>query len=369
MYGAPEILSSENSAPLARSIPQPRASTMPERILLIQLRRIGDVLMTTPALRALRHAYSRARIVYLTEPPSDQLFAHDPRVDEVWVTPRHQPWRDRLALFARLRRARFDLVIDFFSNPASALMARASGAPRRIGFDFRLRRWAFTDRVPVSAARRYAPLDKGELLVPLGIDLGSPLPELFLAEPERARARALLATLGVAPDDFLVALMPVSRQPYKVWPLERFARLADALIARHRAKVLFVWGPGEEDVIRRVRAGMARAALPDYPVPDLLGLAALLEQCRLYVGNDAGPRHFAIAVGTPTVGIFGRPFPENWTPPGDRRHRTVAFDPGCKAACTFPRCDHLSCIRGVTYDAVQHTTDELIGSLSDGRLV
>jgi ADP-heptose:LPS heptosyltransferase len=342
---------------------------MPDRILLIQLRRIGDVLMTTPSLRALRQAYPKAHIVYLTEAPSDRLFAHNPHVDEVWLTRRRAPWRERLALLGRLRRARFDLAIDFFSNPSSALMTWATRAPRRIGFDFRIRRWAYTDPVPASATRQYAPLDKGLLLAPLGVALGSPLPELPLGDAERAYADGLLASLGVTREDLLVALMPVSRQPYKRWPLDRFARVADWLIETHGAKVLFIWGPGEEDVVNRVRADMKQDALPGYPVPDLLELAALLERCTLYVGNDAGPRHFAIAVGTPSVGIFGRPFPENWTPPHDARHRTVSYDPGCKAACTYPRCDHLSCIRGVPYEAAQDATEALIESICHGPVV
>ena len=248
-------------------------------------------------------------------------------------------------------------------------MARASGAPRRIGFAFRFRRWAYTDAVALPEGLRYTPLDKAALLAPLGLALDSPATELFPGEAERGEAERLLASLGVERGDLLVALMPVSRQPYKVWPLERFARLADRLIERHGAKVLMVSGPGEEGIVRAVRAAMRHEALPDYPVPSLPGLAALLERCRLYVGNDAGPRHFAIAVGTPSVGIFGRPFPENWTPPGDARHRTVAHDPGCKRACTFPRCDHLSCIRGVSEEAVQEATDALIEDLRHGRVV
>ena len=91
------------------------------------------------------------------------------------------------------------------------------------------------------------------------------------------------------------------------------------------AKVLLFWGPGEEAFVNAVRAEMTYHALPDYPVPDLLQMAALLERCHLYVGNDNGPRHFAIAVGTPTVAVFGRPFPENWTPPGEPLHQAVTW--------------------------------------------
>ena len=338
------------------------------RILLTQLRRIGDVLMTTPSVRAVRKAFPGARIVFLTESPAQELFRYNSRVDEVWTFPLHGSWRARLALLRRLRAERFDLALDFFSNPASAILTRLSGARRRVGFAFRGRALAYSDAVPLPAGRQYAALDKAALLAPLGLALDSPLPELPFGEPERAYAAQQLHALGVREGAPLVALCPVSRQPYKVWPAERYAALADRLIERHGARILFIWGPGEEHFVRAVRAAMAGRALPDYPVPQLLQLAALLERCTLFVGNDGGPRHFAIAVGTPTVGIFGRPYPENWTPPGARLHRTLAHDPGCKSACTFPACSHLNCINGIAYEAVRDTTEALLAEIRHARL-
>ena len=340
----------------------------PERILLIQLRRIGDVLMTTPAVRALREAYPEARIVYLTEPPADQIFRNSPHVDEVWSFPLKAGVRQRWAMVQRLKSQRFDLAIDFHSHPRTALISRVSGAPRRIGLDLRGRRWAYTDPVQLPEGRHYAAVHKGALLGPLGLELGSILPEVHLGTEERAYAERLLGGLGVEPEDFLVALLPVSRQPYKVWPVDRYARLADWLVERHGAKVLLLWGPGEESFVRQLRAAMQHEALPDYPVPSLLELAALLERADLYVGNDAGPRHFAIAVGTPSVGVFGKPHPENWTPPGSPIHHTVSYDPGCKDACTYPRCSHLNCINGVSFEAVQEATGQAIEDIRHGRL-
>jgi ADP-heptose:LPS heptosyltransferase len=337
------------------------------RILLTQLRRIGDVLMTTPSVRALRQAFPAARIVYLTESPAHELFRHNHHVDEVWTSPLKTSLLDRLALLRRLRAERFDLAIDFFSNPYSALLTRLSGARRRVGFAFRGRGLAYTDPVPLPAGRQYAALDKAALLTPLGVPLGSPLPELPLGEAERIYAARQLAALGVKEGELLVAMCPVSRQPYKIWPVERYAALADELIARHGAQVLLIWGPGEEHFIGAVRAAMRERALPDYPLPPLLELAALLERCTLFVGNDGGPRHFAIAVGTPSVGIFGRPYPENWTPPGAQWHRALAHDPGCKSACTFPACSHLNCINGVAFESVRNATAALLAEIRHAR--
>jgi len=342
---------------------------MPERILLIQLRRIGDVLMTTPAVAALREAYPSAHIAYLTEPPSDQLFRHNRAVDEVIALPRRTSPLALLRLMARLRRGRFDLAIDFHGHPRTALLARASGASRRIGLSLRGRTWAYTDSLwPRTEGQTYTALHKAALLAPLGLPVEnlSLLPRLPLGGPERDHAAAVLEGLGVGGDDLLVALSPVSRQPYKVWPAEDFAYVADMLIERYGAKVLLVWGPGEEHFANAVRLAMTQTALPDYPMPDLLQLAALLERCALVVSNDNGPRHFAVAVGTPTVTIFGRPRPENWTPPGLPQHQSMAYDPGCKDDCTYPRCG-LECLEGVSRNAVMAAVESQMEELlADG---
>ena len=343
---------------------------MPSRILLIQLRRIGDVLMTTPALAALRAAYPEARISYLTEAPSDQIFTYNPHLDEVIVYPRKASLRSQLSVLRRLRGERYDLALDFFSNPRTAFITRFTGARRRIGFRFPGRAYAYTDAVhPAAEGPRYAALHKAALLEPLGIRINSPLPQVFLGRAERRYAAEQLHALGVRDGELLVALSPVSRQPYKVWPAKHFARLADSLIQRYDAKVLLVWGPGERHFADAVRLEMRQPALPDYPVPSLLEMGALLERAHLYLGNDNGPRHFAVALGTPTVTVFGRPYPENWTPPAMPMHRTIEYDPGCKASCTYPRCSHLNCINAVPYQAVQAETEAMLKELGeDGRL-
>ncbi len=349
------------------------SGSRPKRILLTQMRRIGDVLMTTPAVRQVREAFPDAHLTFLTEAPSDEIYRHNPRVDEVLVAVRHGGLAARVRLMAKLRRLRFDAVVDFFSNPGSAQLAWITGAPVRIGFSFRGRRWAYTHPIPPPEGLTYAAADKLLLLEPLGIAAQhgrALLPELFLTEPPRALAGATLARLGVGPEELLVALCPVSRQPYKVWPARHFARLADILIERYQARILMISGPGEEHFVDAVRAAMVHYALPSHPLTSLLELAALLERCHLFVGNDGGPRHFAIAVGTPTVAVFGRPFPEHWTPPGMTEHRTASYDPGCKSHCTYPWCSHLNCINQVPYEPVQAHAEALLAEvLKSGRPV
>ena len=335
---------------------------MDSRFLLIQLRQSGDVIMTTPAIRALRQRYPHAHFTFLTESPSDQVYRNNPHLNEVVL------WRNKVSMVEKiravmaLRRKKFDVSIDFFSNPQSAMISRITAAPRRIGFSFRGRRWAYTDTISTHQPLSYSAAHKMALLGPLGIQTDSLLPEVFPSETDRKVARKQLAELGVVEEDFLVMISPVSRRPYRVWPPENYARLADVLIERYQAKILFQWGPGEEHFIDAVRVEMIHQALPGYPIPTLMEMGAMLERVNLFVGNNNGPRHFAVALNRPTVGVFGKSSPASWTPPNSSTHLTVERDPGCKQSCTYPSCK-VECIRDVPYKEVERKVENYIEAL------
>ena len=164
-------------------------------------------------------------------------------------------------------------------------------------------------------------------------------------------------------------ISPPSRRRYKVWPAKHFARIADVLIERYGAKVIFQWGPGEESFVDAVRLEMYHQALPGYPVPTLRVMAAMMERVDLFVGNDNGPRHFAMAMGVPTVTVFGRPLAASWTPRKQPEHIAIEHDPGCKNHCTFPKCE-IECITGIPYKQVEEATETLLeGILKDGTPV
>ncbi len=322
------------------------------RILLIQLRQIGDVLMVTPAIRALKQHFPDAHLSFVTEPPSDQVLRHNPYLDELLLHDRRWGIREGWSFIQKLRKGRFDVAIDFHGNPRSAFLCWTSGAKTRIGFNHRGRRMAYHHKVLPYDRPSYSAADKLRLIEPLGVRGGTLSLDFPVGDPERDYAQSLLAGMGVAPEDLLVSLSPVSRQPYKVWPSESFAEVADWLVEEFQAKILFLWGPGEQHFVDAVRSKMRNPALPDYDVPTLGQTSALLEKARLHVGNDNGPRHFAIAVGTPTVAVFGKPRVVSWTPPESEWHLALEHDPGCKSQCRFPDCG-LECLHGVSVEAVK----------------
>ena len=333
------------------------------KFLLIQLRRIGDVLMTTPSIRMLHESYPDADVTFLTESPSDQVLNENPNLQEILLYRRPESIAESFRYFLNLRSRKFDCVIDFYGNPRSALMSRFSGAPMRIGFDFRGRGLAYTHSVKISGNNSYSAADKAQLLKPLGISISDFKLDFFPKEKDQIFAEKLFKKLGIEENDFVVSLSPVSRQPYKVWPADRFAQVADWLTEKFRAKILFLFGPDEKHFIESVRASMKMSTLPDYSVPTLSETLSIIKKVDLHLGNDNGIRHFAVASGIPSLAIFGRPWAVNWTPPEQIRHHALEFDPGCKKKCVYPKCK-LECLTGVNVETVKTELEIIIKNLN-----
>jgi len=330
------------------------------RILCIQLRQIGDVLMTTPSVRALARNYPQAKIHFLTETPSDQIYRENPYVDQVITFPRKPGVKDWFRLIQRLRRENYSVVIDFLGLPKTALLSSLIGVSCRIGFRFRGRSLFYSHSLALSPDVKYAPMHKLSLLSILGIESRDCQLEFFTSAEDQKKAGAILQQLQVKAGNPLISVSPVSRRDYKVWPAEKFAAVCDYLIETYSAQILFLWGPGEAHFINEVKAKMNREPLDDYDIPTISETAALIEKVDLHIGNDNGPMHFAIAVNRPTIAIFGRPLAENWTPPNNPNHIAIEYDPGCKRDCHYPHCK-LECITDVAIEPVKESIKQILG--------
>jgi len=315
--------------------------------------------MTTPSIRLLKESFPEANLTFLTETPSDQVLNENSFLDEIVLYQKSKSIFQTFYFLQKIRKRRFDCVIDFFSNPRSSFITAISGAPIRIGFGFRGRSWAYSHPVNIIEEVTYAAVDKIKLLEPLGIFSNDFSLDFFENEDDKKFSVKLFEQLGIKDKDFVVSLSPVSRQPYKVWPPERFALIADWLVINYKAKILFLFGPGEKHFVDSVRIAMDQNALPEYDVPTLSETLSILNRVNLHIGNDNGPRHIAIAGGTPTLAIFGRPWAANWTPPQTTKHVSMEFDPGCKSKCIYPKCN-LECLTGVSVESVQTKLDKMI---------
>jgi lipopolysaccharide heptosyltransferase II len=328
------------------------------RVLLIRLREIGDVVFTTPALRALRDHYPGAHITYIVEPHAAPVVSGNAQIDELIVAPRRQGLRGLtadIALGRSLRDRRFDIAIDFHGGPRAGLLTWLSAARERVGYDVAGRSWIYTRRVhrPRALRARHSVENQWDLLAAVGI--GAPdrvnNPVEMPVDPDAAAAVARrLGQEGVETADRLVVIHVSAGNPFRRWPADQFAALAAALAREPRAKVVITSGPSERDAAARV-VEAARASLPGDAASRVLScgdfslaeLRALVERAALYIGGDSGPLHVASTSRVPIVGLYGPTLPARSAPWRDPRIPVVSVEPDplpCRP------CDQRTCVPG-----------------------
>ncbi len=337
-----------------------------ERILLIKLSAVGDVVHTIPLLNALRRRYPKARIDWLTTPAMADLLAHHPAINNVieftrddWRAPwRATPFINAARLIGRLRAARYDLVLDLQGQFRSGVLAFASGAPVRIGFarpDPAL--WRALPRKTPDEARKHAwqgaregswlaythtidlptldlhPVDRTLRVAPL-LGLGEPPADFSFPIPRDAATRitALLDYYGIGQSNF-IALAPATNWDTKEWRAEGFAEVARHFLQKNSA-VALIGSARERERCEQI-AALAPGAVNLAGETTLSELAALLARAAVCVSNDSGPMHLAVALGRPVVGIFG-PTDPVWAGPYRRERAVVRLDLPC-APCYLRR--------------------------------
>ncbi|MHC4064301.1 MAG: lipopolysaccharide heptosyltransferase II [Planctomycetota bacterium] len=348
-----------------------QAKPSPKRILVVLPSWVGDLVMATPTLRALREHFADASITLLTRPALTDLIDGGGWADQVmqWEPKRRARRGESLVALARqLRRRRFDWAVLLTNSFRSALLSRLAGVPRRIGYDRDGRGLLLTDRLAVTRVN-------GEIAVTRMVDyygrlaehLGAPPPgdKLNLvcdSESDQAIERRL-RRLGIAEQTALVVISPgASFGASKLWLPERFAEVGDRLIDAHGAAVVVSCAPGEQETARRIGRMMSREAhILDDPVTTLGEFKSLIRRCDLSINNDTGPRHIAKAFGVPIVTIFGPTHP-GWTETYYAPERKVSVPVDCgpcqKKACPL---DH-RCMTGVTVEMVVAAADELLAA-------
>ena len=324
--------------------------------MVIQFRQIGDVLLSSPAARVLKENFPDAKLDFLTQPPSDQALERNPAIDEVLV---YDPGRP-LKWLLEIRRRGYDLVIDFMSNPRSALITALSGARVKAGPAYTCSAWAYNLRLELKPGQlEYNPFFKIDLLRQLGLkNIFYPLPEFYPAAPDLEWA-AGIAQGGKKP---LILFSPASRRATRRWPAEHYARLASLIAGKAEASVMVLWGPGEKSLAEEVARLAAHPYVTVSPETATLSrLSALLKQSSLLVSNCNGTKHIAQASGVPTLGIYGSSRPESWTPPDDDRHRVVRNTSLECVACQKSGCpDEVKCLRELSPETVFATLEMML---------
>lgn len=329
------------------------------KILLIRLRLIGDVVFTTPAVRAIRRRYPDARITYVVEPGALAIVQGNPHINDVLVAPPARGWqrlREDWRLAKQVRAEAFDIAIDFHGGPRSSWLAWASRARVRIGYQIAGRSWMYTTRVarPRALRARHSVENQWDLLAPLGIeapDRWRDPTEMPLNLDAVHALECRFSASGLHADDRLIVIHVSAGNPFRRWPSASFVDLVVGLLdGDPRRRILLTSGPSDADAASAIATAVRgrlpasrREAILDCPELSLAELRACLPRASLFIGGDSGPLHVAGTTAVPIVGIFGPTLPARSAPWRHPDAITESVDVG-ELPCR--PCDQRTCAPG-----------------------
>jgi lipopolysaccharide heptosyltransferase II len=339
------------------------------RVLVIRLRSIGDTVLATPSLLALRRFLPDARIDILLESWVAPLLDGFDAVDNVIRVSKTAA--GRLAAARGIRRMRYDVVFNLHGGPTSAFLTRASGAPHRVGY--RNYRYAgFYNHLLSASAdfwcrkKTHSAEQQLALLGFVGVPVADrPKSRLPVVEEADKSVEAKLADSVIEdPRSDFALLHPATAFYTKQWPPENFARTAEFLADRGIASVA-VASRSENAVLDALRAEarVPIAAFDDLSLPEV---AALASKAKLFVGNDSGIAHIAAAVGTPSVVIFGSSNRGHWHPWTDAPYQVIFEEFACQP-CPGYTCEVYGdpkCILSVPVERVRSSIERLLDQAS-----
>jgi len=325
-----------------------------DSILVLRLSSVGDIVLTEPAVAALRQFFPGAAIGYAVKTRFRDLVASHPALSRVHLLDTSS--RGGMAsLISEIRDARYSAVVDLHRNARTARILRAAGIPVRTAYHKRELR----DAVRVRLLRR--PFRASRLLVQ------RMRPRLHVSDRDAEAARATLNRLGIGSDGYAV-LVPGSVWATKRWPARRFAELATSVVCELGLRAVLLGSPGERELCERIAGEAGSGAVSAAGETTLGKMAAIISRARIYVGNDSGPTHMARALDVPTVALFGPTDPGQFDFEG---HALLYRDLSC-SACTFygsRRCHlgHWDCMRTIGHDDVLDAARSLLSSAGGGQ--
>lgn len=337
------------------------------RILIIRTDRIGDVLLSTPVIYALRQKFPHAFISIMVAPYALDIVEDNLYLDEVIIYDKdgkHKSWWRSFKFSRRLKKKKFDLAIILHPTNRMHLVTFLAGIPQRLGYN---RKLGFLLNLRKKHTKQEGSRHEAEynldLLSDLGI-IGNPQ-DLFM--PIRRESEQYVEELfrkeGIRKIDKILAINPGSSCPSKIWPQENFVQVAEKLSGLYNFKILILAGPKEmylaDKLAREIKAKVINLA----GKTSISQLASILKRCTLFISNDSGPVHVASALGTPVISIFGRNqaglSPRRWGPLG-KHGKYLHKDAGC-IQCLAHNCKkEFACLKAISVDDVVKAAEDIL---------
>jgi len=336
---------------------------MSKRILIVNVNWVGDVLFSTPFIRAVRESNPDAYIACLLHPRCKEMLEDNSRLNEIIIYDEegaHKSLLGKWRLIKELRSKNFDKVFLLHRSFTKALMTYLAGIKERIGYPTKNRGGILTKIVEEPADEMHKVEYFLNIARAVGVEPRDVSYEFFVQDRERKFIKELLLKEGVTDKDFVVVLCPAGNWSPKRWPRENFARLGDELAEKFGAKIVLSAARKDLELIEEIKSVMANAPIVTTGKTNLKQLGALLERADLVVANDTGPMHMAVAVGVKTIALFGPTSARLTGPYGKGSYRIVCKNKSCDVPCYNITCTDNVCMSAIKVGDVLNEASEML---------
>ncbi len=320
-----------------------------KKILCIKPRGIGDIVLSTIVLDNLIAHYPNARIDYLTEHFAKYAVANNPLVNKV-ITMHKTEFV--LTVSRRIRKEKYDMIIDLWSNPRSAQITFFSGVKYRVGYAYRGRKYAYNILGTSGKGDHHSAEHNLELLKPLGVKVISKKIHFYIGTQEKVFADDFYKVNKLDIEKVL-GIIPAGGWDSKRCDKEKWVEIAEAAINKFNCKILVLWGPGDEHDAEFIKSNLDDNCIIA-PKTTLPQMAALISKCKMVIANDSGPMHISAALGIPTLGIFGPTNPKAHGPYSPNSDYVIKEDLHCiicnKLICPYQH----ECMRQLSVETVMN---------------
>jgi lipopolysaccharide heptosyltransferase II len=349
----------------------------PQRILVIKLSSLGDIVHALPAVSALRQRFPHSRLSWLVKEVWAPILEGNPDIDEVLAV--KVSWRNWPEVIRTLRSGLFDLVVDYQGLFRSGIFGAITGAKTRVGFA-RAREgatWFYTHHVPLSEDKPSSwrllevhAVDRNLAITEfLGGKSSTPVFHLPQFSADHLAIETMLEGAKVQDHEHLIALAPWTRSAIKSWPHRRFVDLATELVQWPNVRVVLLGGPSDMSSTEDFKMLVTQGLINLVGSLSLRQLPLLLRRMHLLIGNDSAPLHLAAGVGTPVLAIFGPTHPKATGPHPLRNHAVLRRELPC-SPCGNRKClnpNYLECLQAISVDEVLREIEKIVRGVSARR--
>jgi heptosyltransferase II len=341
-----------------------------KRILIVNVNWVGDVIFSTPFIRAVREAYPDAYIACLIHPRCREMLEDNPRLNELIVYDEeyaHKSLLGKARLVMALRKGHFDTAFILHRSFTKALLTLLAGIKERIGYSTKNRRSILTKSIEEPESE----LHKVEYFLDLawaaGLKPKDNSYEFFVKDTDKSSIKEFLAKNAITDEDKVAVICPGGNWDPKRWPKDNFAKLSDHLVDEFGMKVVIAGARKDIHLAEDIKKRMNNLPVIACGKTTLKELGALMARADLVLANDTGPMHIAVAMGAKVIALFGPTSPKLTGPYGKGNYKVIARQDECDIPCYDISCKDFRCMDAIKVEDVLIVVRQILGASHGNR--